>query len=147
MQDVVELEIEAPTEVVAERYSDPANSPKWMTDLKRYEPISGEQGEVGSKYRLLTTKELDFVATVVARDLPDSVVLLLDSPSVAVSINTTFAELPSGKTKLVSAEEFRFKSVLGRAASLFARRGIHKAHREQMRSFKRFVESDQPTAA
>jgi hypothetical protein len=140
MRDVVEVEIAAPREVVAERYSDPANSPKWMADLKSYEPISGEQGAVGSTYRLLTTKDMDFVATVVARDLPNSVELTLDSPGVTVSIDTKFVTLPSGGTRLVSTENFRFKSILGKASGLFARRGIRSAHYQQMEAFKRFVE-------
>jgi polyketide cyclase/dehydrase/lipid transport protein len=143
MKDVVEVEIAAPVELVAERYSNPRNSAEWMTDLERYEPISGEQGDVGSRYRLLTTKHMDFVATVVARDLPDSVSLVLDSDEVGVSITTTFVALPSGRTRLVSAEDFKFKGLAARVVGLFARTGIHRAHREQMDAFKRYVEGTQ----
>jgi hypothetical protein len=147
MLDIVEVEIAAPPDVVAQRYSDPSNNPKWMTDLKHYEPISGERGGVGSKYRLSTRSGMNFVATVVRCDLPESVELLLESPSVAVSIKTTFEALPSGGTRLMSAEKFRFKSIIGKAGSLFARHGIKKAHTEQMAAFKRFVERDQRNAA
>jgi hypothetical protein len=143
MRDIVEVEVAAPVEAVARRFSDPANSSRWMIDLERYEPISGEQGAPGSKYRLVTTKDLDFVATVIARDLPNSSEIVLDSRGVTVSITTRFAASRSGGTRLVSTEEFRFKGLLAKAAGLFGRRGIREAHRQQIEAFKRFAEAQE----
>ena len=140
MRDVVDIEIAAPVESVAERFSDPTNARRWMTDLERYEPISGLPGEPGSKYRLLTDK-LDFVATVVEKDLPRSLRLLLDARGVSVAIDARFAALPAGGTRLVSAEHFRFKGLRNKLGGLFARRAIRRVHRRQMEAFKKFVES------
>jgi hypothetical protein len=140
MRDVVQINIAASLGSVAQRFGDPRNSPRWMTDLKRYEPISGEQGAPGSKYRLVTDR-LDFVATVVEKKLPRSVKLRLEAPDVSVDIDATFSALPSGATRLVSTEEFSFRGLRGKVAGLFARRAIHRVHRRQMEAFKQFVES------
>jgi uncharacterized membrane protein len=53
MKSVVQVEINAPASEVATLFADPRNSPKWMLDLDRYEPVSGEQGMPGSTYRLV----------------------------------------------------------------------------------------------
>jgi len=50
LKDVVAIEIDAPREVVAERFADPENNPKWMQDTQ-YEPIRGEPGTPGSTFR------------------------------------------------------------------------------------------------
>jgi len=51
MKSIVELDIVAPQERVAELFSDPRNLERWMDDAA-YEPMSGVPGEVGSTYRL-----------------------------------------------------------------------------------------------
>jgi hypothetical protein len=141
MRDVIDVEIRAPLETVAELFSDPTQSVKWMEDLERYEPITGAPGLPGSTYRLLSRSgKMDFVATVVSRDLPHQVRLELESPGVVVSIEAAFARVSSGATRLVSREDFRFKSLFGKLTSPFAKPGIHAAHRRQIDAFKRFAE-------
>jgi len=142
MRDVVDVEIRAPRETVAQLFSDPAQNVEWMDDVERYEPISGAQGFPGSTYRLVskTGGRMDFLATVVARDLPDRMRLELDSPSVSVTVDTTFELSPSGATRLVSTEDFRFKTLLGKLRSVFVKPVIHAAHQKHMDAFKRFAE-------
>jgi uncharacterized protein YndB with AHSA1/START domain len=53
MKSIVEVEIDVPPQEVAEMFADPRNNPKWMHDLKTYEPVSGGQGLPGSTYRLI----------------------------------------------------------------------------------------------
>jgi len=143
MRDVVEVEIRAPQETVAELFSDPTQSTGWMEDLVRYEPITGAPGFPGSTYRLLSKSgRMDFVATVVSRELPNRVALVLESPSLLVSIDAAFTRAPSGATRLVSTEDFRFKRLLGKLTSVFAKPAIHAAHQNQMDAFKRFVEGE-----
>jgi hypothetical protein len=141
MRDVVHVEIRAPQETVAELFSDPAQSTGWMEDLERYEPITGAPGFPGSTYRLVSKSgNMDFVATVVSRELPNHVNLVLESPVVHVSIDAAFKRAPSGATRLVSTEDFRFKSFFGKLTSVFAKPAIHAAHQKQMDAFKRFAE-------
>jgi uncharacterized membrane protein len=141
MRSVAVLEIDAPREEVAARFADPRNSPKWMADLERYEAISGEPGAQGSRYQLVSEHpNLNFMATVVERQLPDRVRLSLDAPSLSVAIEVTFSQLPAGRTRIRSVENFRFKGLFGRAMALFARSSIHSAHLRQMEAFRRYAE-------
>jgi polyketide cyclase/dehydrase/lipid transport protein len=141
MRDVVDVEIRAPKETVAELFSDPTQSTGWMEDLERYEPITGAPGFPGSTYRLVSKSgKMDFVGTVVSRELPNRVNLVLESAAVQVSIDAAFERAPSGATRLVSTEDFRFKSLLGKFTSVFAKPAIHAAHQKQMDAFKRFAE-------
>jgi hypothetical protein len=141
MRSVVEVDIQAPRDQVAALFADPANNTKWMHDLDRCEPITGNPGMPGSAYRMVPkTGDMVFVATVLARHLPEEVSLRLDGKDVVVSITDRFRATSPGVTTMVSEEEFRFKSLLRRVFGLFARRSILTAHRRHMASFKHFAE-------
>ena len=142
MRSIVELEIEKPRQRVAELYSDPNNNPKWMDDLERNEPLSGNMGEPGSQYRMVSKdSDMHFVVTVVSVRLPENVQLHLDWKHATVDINVDFLPLNVGATRFVSTEVFRFKGFAWRIGGLFARRPIKNAHRRHMEAFKRFAES------
>ena len=141
MRSIAVVEVDAPREGVAERYIDPRNNEKWMTDLDRLDLLHGDPGMPGSAYRLISDQpHLSFVAEVVERRLPEMVRLQLDAPSLSVDIHVTFAALPGDRTRLRSTEVFRFKGLFGRAMSLFARKSIHAAHLQQMNAFKSYAE-------
>ena len=139
MRHTVGVSINAPLEKVATLFANPRLSEKWMEDT-HYEPISGEQGAQGSKYRLTMEKgTMSFIATVLLRDLPREVRLLLESPKVAVNITVTFAAEGFDRTRLVSEEIFTFRG-LSRILSIIARPRIRQAHLRQMAAFARFAE-------
>jgi len=72
MTSVVEIDIAAPRARVADLFFDPANNPKWMSDIERCEPVNGTLGMPGSTYRLVPKSgNRVFVATVLSKDLPD----------------------------------------------------------------------------
>ena len=48
MKSTVTVDIDAPQEMVAALLADPSKNVKWMDDIERSEPISGEQGMPGS---------------------------------------------------------------------------------------------------
>ncbi|HXU44758.1 MAG TPA: SRPBCC family protein [Thermoanaerobaculia bacterium] len=142
MKSVVELDVHLQQARLAELFTDPRNNPKWMDDVERIEPISGELGEPGSVYRLVPKSgKLVFVATVLTRKLPTEATLSLDAPSVSVSVAAKFLKLSEQSTKLISEETFRFKGAFNRIFGFFARGSIQSAHRRHMESFKRFAES------
>jgi hypothetical protein len=96
----------------------------------------------GSKYRLVPKKgSMVFVATVLARDLPNQARLSLASPTVDVSVTGTFKVLSPTKTLLVSQELFRFKGTISTIFGFLARFAIRKAHRRHMEAFKAFAET------
>ena len=141
MKDVVVVEINAPQEEVAALHADPGNITKWMDDVERYEPLTGEQGMPGSTYRLIPKEgSMVFTATVVSRNLPHDLLLRLEASNVTVDVHATLAEISDGRTRLVSEEEFTFESFWSRLFGLFARGSIRKVHRKHIEAFKRFVE-------
>jgi hypothetical protein len=141
MKSVLEFDIQAPRDKVAELFADPANNPNWMNDLDRCEPIGGSPGMPGSTYRMVPKKgDMVFVATVLSRDLPQEVRLRLDGKGVVVSITDRFRATSPGVTTMYSEEEFRFKTWFSRLFGFVAQRSIRNAHRRHMESFKHFAE-------
>ena len=141
MRSVVVIEIDGALDVVASLFGDPRNSTLWMDDLERYEPLTGEPGAPGSTYRLISTNGMSFLATVVSREFPGHLRLLLESDEADVSVDAELSRLPSGATRLVSTEEFLFKGVASKAMGLLAMSAIKSAHRRHLESFKRFAEA------
>jgi len=141
MRSVVVVDINAPQEEVASLFADPNNNAKWMEDVDRIEPLSGEQGMTGSTYRLIPKHgSMLFTATVVSRNLPNELWLSLDASTVTVHVHGTLSILSDGRTRLVSEEVFKFRGILNTAFGLLARRAIRKAHHRHIEAFKQFVE-------
>ena len=140
MKSIVEVEIDKPQPEVAKLFVDPANNPKWMHDLKRYEPVSGDQGKPGSKYRLIPKKgNMVFLATVVSQN-PNELKLDLEASNVHVSVTGKLKALSPAKTKLISEEVFTFKGLFNRIFGFFAGKSIKSVHRRHIEDFKQFAE-------
>ena len=141
VKSVVELDIETPLPRVAALFGNPGNSTKWMHDIDRYEPLSGQPGTPGSKYRLVPKKgSMVFVATVLPGASPNEFRLELSASNVTVSIAATLTALPNGWTHLMSTEVFSFTSLIQRIFGVLATPAIRKAHRRHMEAFKQFAE-------
>ena len=127
MKSIVVVDIHAPRDEVANLFADPSNNAKWMDEIERYEPVSGEQGIPGSIFRLVPKcGSMLFTATVVSRALPNEFRLSLDSSTVTVEVRGTLSTLPNGHTRLVSEEVFNFKSIWNKAFGLMAQPVIRK---------------------
>jgi hypothetical protein len=145
MKSTITLQINLPQARVAELFSNPRNTTRWMHDIDRIEVVSGELGAPGSEYRLVPKKgNMVFVATVLGRDLPKQSRLRLDSPTIVVSVTGTFQPLSATKTLLVSSEVFGFKGVVPTIFGFLAWFAIRKAHRRHIEAFKTFAETQQP---
>jgi polyketide cyclase/dehydrase/lipid transport protein len=144
MKSTITVQISLPQPQVAELFSNPRNTTRWMHDIDRIEGVSGELGAPGSEYRLVPKKgNMVFVATVLGRDLPKQSRLRLDSSTVVVSVTGTFQALSATKTLLVSSEVFRFKGVIPTMFGFLAQFAIRKAHRRHIEAFKTFAETQQ----
>ena len=142
MKSVVQLDIDVPRERLASLFADPTLSTKWMDDIQRYEPISGQPGAPGSTYRLVPKQgDMVFVATVIANDLPNESRLRLDAGNVSVAVTARYVAIAAERSRLVSEEVFTFKGLVGKLGGFLARGAIHRAHRRHMEAFKRFAEA------
>ena len=141
MQSVVQLDIDAPQATVAELFADPAMNPRWMEDVARIEPVSGELGQVGSVYRMVPKQGPVFTVTVIARELPEELQLSLESPGISVAVRGQLIKLSERRTRLVSEENFAFDGVFNKVSGFLAQQAIKAAHRRHMKSFKHFAEN------
>jgi hypothetical protein len=142
MKSLVEVEINLPQKEAAELYADPRNNSKWMHDIARYEPLTGEEGMPGSIYRLVPKEgDMIFVATVVERNLPDELRLHLEASEVEVEVRGTFFSLSPTWTKFISEEVFTFKDADDETVSPSVKEDIKAAHRKHIEDFKRFAEN------
>lgn len=142
MKTVIEIEICVPQVRLAALYADPQQNTKWMDDIERIEPISGQLGMPGSKYRLLPKSgDMVFVATVLARNLPAELHLSLEATNVTILVKGRFTALSPSNTGLRHEQVFRFKGLFNKVFGFLAQRAIRKAQRRHMQAFKRFAEA------
>lgn len=143
MKSKVVVDIDVPQKKVATLCADPTNNIKWMSDVERYEPVSGKQGMPGSIYRLVPKGDSGpFVATMVQR-LPNEIRLTLDSPEVTIDVRRTLSTLNDGRTRFTSNEVLSFKGVWNKAVGLISTPAIRRAHRKHVEAFKKFVEREE----
>jgi hypothetical protein len=141
MKSVIEVDIHAPQVEVAALFTDPARNTVWMDDIDRVEPIAGDLGTVGSKYRLIPKKgDMVFTATVLAKTLPHEAKLRLEASTTTVEVLGRFVATSRETTRLISEEVFRFKGLGGKVIGLLARSAIRRAHRRHIEAFRRFAE-------
>ena len=143
MKSVVKLDIDASQDELAELIFNPKASPRWMEDVQRIEPLGGKLGMQGSRYRLVPKDAgPGFVATVVSRQPPGKLRLVLDAPRVSVAVSTQLIKLSARRTRLVSEQTFRFNGAFSAVYGFLARRSFRRNHRRHIESLKQVAESD-----
>ena len=141
-KNVVEVEIGVPQPRLAGLFADPAQFTRWMHDMARIEPVSGELGMPGSRFRLVPKQgDMIFVATVIERNLPSEVDLNLDAEKVSIFTRARFQPLSADRTRLRHEQVFSFKGFLGKLLGALSRPAMRKAQRRHMEGFKRFAEA------
>jgi hypothetical protein len=142
MKSIVEVDIDAPQAEVATLFTDPRRNTAWMDDVDRVEPVAGQLGVPGSKYRLVPkTGGMVFTATVLTRNLPDEAQLSLEASKVTVGASARFVATGPRTTHLISEQVFRFRGLGAKIFGFLARSAIRKAHRRHMEAFKHFAEA------
>ncbi len=141
MTSIFETEINVPQAKLAEFYAKPENSISWRKGLIKFEPLNGEQGKPGSRYRLIPKKgNMIFTATVISIDLPNETSVVYESLKVSIAVTRKFIALSPEKTKFISIEVFTFKGLFNKVLGFFTRQAIKKAHYKHMNDFKRVAE-------
>jgi len=142
VKTVMKIEVEVPQARLAPLLADPELNTKWMDDLERVEPISGLLGMQGSRYRIVPKAGgMEFVATVVGRDIPAEVRVRLEGTIVIVAVTARFAAISPTSTRLTHEQVFNFKGLFNKLGGLLARGAIQKAQRRHLEAFKRYAET------
>jgi hypothetical protein len=138
----MKIDVEVPQARLAPLLADPELSTKWMDDVDRVEPISGLLGMQGSRYRLVPKPGgMEFVATVVGREIPAELRVSLEGRIVTVAVTARFAVISPTSTRLTHVQAFNFKGLFNRIGGLLARGSIKQAQRRHLEAFKRYAET------
>jgi uncharacterized membrane protein len=143
MKYTVEIEINKPVSKVIELFNSVENMYKWMEGLEKFEPISGKPGEVGAKSKLtfkMKRGTLEMVETITVKNLPKEFSGTYDAKGVHNIVKNFFHELPDGKTRYVTDQEFQFKGFMKLLGFLMP--GMFKKQSmKHLTAFKNFVEA------
>jgi hypothetical protein len=141
-KSVTEVDIDVPRTKLASLFADPSNFTRWMDDMERIEPISGEMGMPGSRFRMVPKMgDRSFIATVIERDLPSAVDLELDAPNLSIATTAKFTPLSAATTRLRHEQVFRFRGIMPRLFGALSHRSMRRAQERHMRGLKRFAEA------
>lgn len=143
MKYTVEIEINKPVSKVIELFDSVENMYKWMEGLEKFEPISGKPGEVGAKSKLtfkMKRGTLEMVETITVKNLPKEFSGTYDAKGVHNIVKNFFHELPDGKTRYVTDQEFQFKGFM-KLLGLLMPGMFKKQSMKHLTAFKNFVEA------
>ena len=143
MKYSVETEINKPREKVIELFDNVDNMYKWMEGLEKFEHLSGTPGQPGARSKLtfkMKNRQVEMVETVTARNLPKEFSGTYEVKGVYTEVKNYFYELPGGKTRYVTDQEFKFKGLM-KCIAFLAPGMFKKQSYKHLANFKKFAES------
>lgn len=143
MKFITEIEINKPLDKVIECFDNPEFMFEWMEGLKSFEPISGEQGQVGAKSKmkfLMGKREIEMIETITVRNLPEEFTGTYEANGVFNIVKNRFIKLSDTKTKYITENEFQFKGFMKLIGFLMPGAFKKQSYKFQ-KDFKAFVEN------
>jgi uncharacterized membrane protein len=143
MKHTSEVIIDLPRQRVIELLGDRDNLSRWQTGLRSYELLSGEEGQVGAKARLVRDimgRRIEMIETVISLDLPDAFTSTYETKGVLNRVENRFYEISPEKTRWVMESELTTSGGMAMLGGMI-RGVIEKQTVEQMRRFRAFAES------
>ncbi len=115
MEYTLDIEIKLPRNEVVEKFDKEENIKHWQKGFVSMEHLSGEKGKTGATSKLtykMGKREIEMIETITLHDLPEAMHLTFDAKNVYNIQENYFEELPSGNTKWVSKNEFKFSGFM-----------------------------------
>jgi uncharacterized membrane protein len=144
MKYTSKIEIDRPINEVIELFDNVDNMYKWMKGLQSIEPISGVQGEVGTKMKLnfeMGKRKMDVIETITAKDLPREFSGTYDANGVHNIVKNFFEPVNDQKTVYTTKQEFHFKGFMKLIGLLFPG-AFKKQSMKYLEDFKTFAENN-----
>ncbi len=142
-----EIIIDLPREQVVALFDNPDNLAKWQPGFISMEHVGGEPGQPGAQSRLkykMGKREIEMIETITVRDLPDTFAGTYETKGVWNEIKNHFEELPDGKTRLWSENEFRMSGFLMKLMALLMPGAFCRQSQKYLDLFKEFAEKEAP---
>lgn len=144
MKYTCKIEINKPLNEVIALFDNVDNMYKWMKGLESVEPISGIQGEVGSKMKLtfqMGKRKMEMIETITVKDLPREFSGTYDANGVHNIVKNFFEPIGDTRTLYLTEQEFQFKGFMKLIGFLFPG-AFKKQSMKYLEDFKAFVENN-----
>ncbi|MBX7150937.1 SRPBCC family protein [bacterium] len=140
----VSVQIDQPITVVWEKFADENNMQHWMQGFKKIENVSGNPGEVGSKFRLTFDENGEEVY------VDEELLVLAEKEKFAFSMDNevlngkgefTFKAIDSNRTEMIYHNESEGKGLFWKSLLFLAQQQIIERNQNNFSAFKNFSES------
>ena len=136
--------INKPVKEVWDFFNNPDNMHLWLTDFKRFEPISGELGKVGAKAKHIYEnrgKDFEMTEEITKRDEYKNFSGILRHKSMESTIETNFEDLNHSRTSLTCLVNVEFKSLFLKIFGGLMRNSFQKRQDKDFKTLKSVIES------
>ena len=136
--------INKPVKEVWDFFDNPDNMHLWLTDFKRFEPISGEKGKVGAKARHVYEnrgKTFEMIEEITKREEYKNFSGILRHRSMESAIETNFQDLNQHRTSLTCLVNVEFKSLFFKIFGRMMRKSFQKRQDKDFDTLKAVIES------
>lgn len=153
MKYTVSIEIALPREKVVRLLDDPVHRPKWLRGLVLHELLSGEDGQLGTKSRVVMQMDgrtFEGIETITRRepadlrDIQRTSVVHFDREIVGEGMwsaaRERLTEAGPETTLWESENEYRFSGILMKLVGLLMPGAFRKQSQQHMQDFKAFAE-------
>ena len=140
----VEIDIDKPIDEVMDAFANRTNDKLWMQGFVEKIPITGDEGELGAKCKLvfqIGKRRMEMIEEITAKRLPDKYITTYTTPSVFNKVENSFKKIDDNTTLYRTVQEFQFKTLMMRAMSFFMPGAFKKQTQRHQQAFKSFVEN------
>ena len=143
MKYTLEININQPRLKVIEFFDNTENLKEWLPGFISLEHISGEQGEVGAKSKIVCQagkRKCEMIETITVKNLPDEFTGTYDTDGMWNSVKNNFIEVDESNTKWISENEFKSDKLVMKVVMFLMPGMFKKESLKFMQSFKAFAE-------
>lgn len=144
MKYTTEITVDLPINEFVEKLDNPENMKHWMRNFIRYQQISGEPGQEGSKMTLTFKRgkgEMSMVETIIKRNFPDEFHGSYETKGVYNLQKNYFYPINESQTKWVSETEFQFSNFGLKLMGFLMPGAFKKQLLQYAKDFKNFAEN------
>lgn len=137
-----EIIIDLPRDEVIKKFNDPDSAFKWMEGLQSWDVISGEQGEEGTKSKMVFKsrgRTMEMEEEITKKDLPDMMNFVFTAKGVTNWNDNRFESIDENRTKWVQSNVFKFKGMI-KVMAFFMPGAFKKQSVKYMNDFKQYAE-------
>ncbi len=139
-----EVIIDAPIDKVIDLFDSKENLAKWQEGFISMELLSGDDGEIGSKYLLkykMGKREVEMTETILEKDLPRIFSATYEAKKMWNKVDNLFEETEDGKTFYRSESEFKMRGMM-LIIGIVLPGAFRKQSQKYLDDFKNYVEKE-----